>query len=209
MKLPPQTALVAVLGLIGGAWLWTAKQQEIGAQRVLLAQSDSLHAAAVRESIVQHDSAEIARKEAADLRRLARWEVKRDSLVRLKTDSTIKESADERSAARSTLADSLASVATLRDQLARFLRQSQADSGAWMDERAANLRTQASLLAAIRSDSTAISRGLAELAASTRRWQTAETQVGLLKAQRPSTVGNLVRAAGFVLAGVGVGRLVR
>lgn len=157
----------------------------------------------------QSDSADVSRKVANAMRVAARAEVKRDSLQRIKTDSTIRESANERQRAERLLADSLATTADLRDALGRMAVRGRSDSVAYTVQSAADQHTIHTLSTALASDSTALQRGVSALQAATKRAESAEAMNKLYQQARPSTFGNLARSVGWAGVGFAVAKLAR
>lgn len=98
---------------------------------------------------------------------------------------------------------------SLRATIVDLVRAGRADSVAFAAERTQHERTVASLLRALVSDSTAIQRGVAAENAALQRAVASENTVRVLKASRPSVVGNVMRTVGYLAIGYGVARIMR
>lgn len=173
--------------------------KERGRLEVLLQQADSTHRADSLTSLAEHAEHLAAVAKADELRRLARAEVKKDSVQHMHTDSIVRASASERATARAVLADSLASVGRLRAALASVVRQAVQDSSGFAAEREQAQRTILSLQRADTVSQKAIAAGITAEATAIRRAIASERTTALLKAERPSVLSRCGVSVGYGL----------
>ena len=173
-----------------GAFLWfRASERHAGAIAVLTHQNDST--IKVQVGIVQQTALRASLDSLHQQAALsaARQQVARQNALQRATDSLIQVSANERQRSERVLADSLATVRGLRDQLAAQVRSSVADSAAFATERAGQRASLDAAWATIRADSVSLQSTRAELNAVKSLADLRLREIGLLKAQAPSFLG--------------------
>ena len=202
-------ALIGLILLVGGFLWFRASERHAGAIAVLTHQNDST--IKVQVGIVQQTALRASLDSLHQQAALsaARQQVARQNALQRATDSLIQVSANERQRSERVLADSLATVRGLRDQLAAEVRSSRADSAASADRRNGDGATIRSLLAVVAADSTALASSRAELRATQALADLRLREVQLVKEQMPSKFGNALRYAGWGLAGFGLAKVVK
>ena len=198
--------VAALVVLVGGYVGWRSHERSVGALTVVTQ--------AVRDSAkVTQDSLTKATQEARQdsivrekALSAARVQLARQRADSAKQDSIVRVSANERARAERLLADSLATVQALRDQLGRLAAQSRVDSVQFAGERAASRSTTASLLSVIAADSLTIhaERTRADRAEALAALRGREAD--LLRKQAPSVAGTVVKDALWLAAGIIGGR---
>ena len=194
----------AILAVLGFA-LYTAHERQVGALQVLLHVADSSHFADSTAAVHLAAVAKAASDSASALRQKAYVEVQKDRAIGVTTDSVVKATANERARAERVLADSLATLTQMREELQRVVVQGRADSAQHATQRATDQQTIRVLLLAVASDTVALQRAGESYNALLKRTVAAEQQRDIAKRQAGSLMSRtMVGVAGFglgVLAG--------
>ena len=129
--------------------------------------------------------------------------------LRAKQDSLVTVSANARADAEKALADSQATVATLRGDLSRLVSATRADSAAHARTLASRDSLDRQLWRTISADSLALTAEQRRSQSLQALTETLTREVGLLKKAQPSTFGNVVRVVGWAGAGFVLGRAIK
>lgn len=132
--------------------------------------------------------------------------VAQGKVLAAQADSQVRASANERQKAEAARADSGATSARLREALGSLVEQSRADSGSFARTLAAERATNHALMDAIRADSVSLSAHEAREKALESLQVTLRGQISLLKAQRPSVVGQALKGALVLAGGILIGQ---
>lgn len=182
--------LVALV-VIGGGFV--VHERSLGAQQILTHVADSTHAVALKAAaLALHDTVAASNAVRAAKDSLAR-SLARSVAARTTADSIAKGAADERTRAEGLLADSLASRDSLRAELRRSLRADSLRDVAREAQSVADRGALAQALTTIAADSVQHIADTRALTLMQGRAESAERVAALLKKDRPSTVGNMVR----------------
>lgn len=201
--------VIGIILCLAATWGVIEHERHVGERALLTKQSDSVRVTLGKQADAAQATALTALSDAAKLRTAAHAEVRRDSVRQVANDSAIAESANVRQRAVRDLADSSATLAQLRTDLHDNIDRAIRDSAASADAATQHRRTVAALLATLRADSTAAERQLVVYNVLLKAKLAGDAEIGLLKRDRPSVVGNVIRAVGFTLAGLGAGRVLQ
>lgn len=201
---------VAAVGLVIGLFAhWRHDVQEKAVLSFRLAAIDSVHRSDSIASLEAMRGVAKALQTADSLKAKAKAEVSKDRALAVKTDSAIRAAGNEREAALKVLADSLATVGTLRGELNRVVLTSQRDSAASAQQRTADQATITALLRSAQSDSTALQKWAVAGKALEARAVSAEQSLALMKKLQPSRTSTFLKDAGLALGGALGGYLIR
>lgn len=191
-------AIGAIL-VAGGLFWWRQSERHAGAIAVLTHQNDST--IQVQVGIVQQTAQKAHQDSIHQVAALsaARQQVARQKADSARQDSLVRQAHDERAQALAVVADSLATVHALRDQVVRLVEGGQRDSVTAAELQRQTARTIQSLLATVEADSTALASSRAELNAVKSLADLRLRETNLLKQQQPSFVSR------HVAVGVGYG----
>ena len=199
---------IALLVAVGVLLYWRSYERHQGAIAVILHQTDSTVTVQKRKALSDSLVAAQAVKDAEAQKGKALALVAAGKALQARTDSIAHSASEERDAAQSVLADSLATVVALRGRLEALVIATQRDSAAHQVQSAADGQTIRRLLAVIAADSTALTASQAQVRSLQALNVTLSRELGIVKAQT-STFGNVVRVVGWAGAGYLVGRVVK
>lgn len=209
--IPPRWALYlagAVVALLGYAG-WARSEQSKGALKFQLAALDSAHHVAVQVADSALVVASSATLESDRVKAEALAKVERGKVVARQADSTARASADERRRAENILRDSLATTATLREEIARLVEVARRDSVSHARKQSVDADAIAALLQSVHAQDVALSRQQEATASEVRRALLAEQEVQVLRKQIGGATKNWVTAGIYIAAGFGVARLIK
>jgi hypothetical protein len=201
--------LIGLLLAVGGYFWW---RHDVGQKAIVAYVTHSTDSTIKVKQKALDSASQKAQQDSVTRERAlsaAKAQIVRQRADSARADSLIKVSANERERAERLLRDSLASAADLRNELGRAIAQSRADSGASVAQHIADALTIRSLMVVISADSTALASSHAELRATQALADLRLREIGLLKAQAPSKVGNILKYAGWGLAGFGLAKVVK
>ncbi len=201
--------LIGLLLAVGGFLWFRASERHAGAIAVLTHQADSTAHVLAKQvdstSRVALQAASQAQAQKAQALRL----VAAGEALRAKQDSTMRASSAERLRATKMVADSLATLAQLRDEIGRLVRLGGRDSTSNAEQHAIDQRSIHGLLATVHADSLALTAEQRRSQSLQALTETLTREVTLLKKSQPSMFGNVVRVVGWAGAGFVLGRALK
>ncbi len=211
MTLPFKDYLIGagVLAVIGGGIGYTLHERSVGALNEKLKNTEAtahvqLDSVARRSQDAVQAASQAQAAQTQALRLVAAGEA-----LRAKTDSVARSATDERARSERVLADSLATVSGLRDQLAAQVRSSTSADSANAAQQGRDRRTIAQLLSVVSADSLALTAEQRRSQSLQALTETYAKEITLLKKAQPSTFGNVVRVVGWAGAGFALGHILK
>ena len=211
MTLPFKDYLIGagVLAVIGGGIGYTLHERSVGALNEKLKNTEATAHVQLDSVASTSRTAQEAASQAQAAKTQAMKQVAVSGAAKAKADSSAQEAADARALADRALADSSATVAQLRAALSELRSASLHDSDASKFALARADGTIHALMGVITADSVALTAEQRRSQSLQALNETLTREVALLKKDRPSSFGNVVRVVGWAGAGFVLGRAIK
>lgn len=201
--------VIGIIVCVGATWGFMEHERHVGERALLTRQTDSVRVEASAKAAIDSVAKVVLMQQAATLESAARKEVAKDAALAKADSEAHRIAAVERERAVALLRDSLATSDSLRREIGRLVASGTAEAKADSVKEVQHQVTVRGLLATIDAKNAALRGDSVAYGSLLLAKQAGEREIALLKKAQPSTVGNIVRAAAFTLAGLGAGRLLR